>query len=248
MSPTPYDALSSSNSDEAIGLIIANPHLGTIDQFTAAFEQLCTQYPHKIDTFAATLSKTSHSDKFSEFKIPGSYGAVDEALDRVFRREIFELMTRLLYEPAETSIIPTNKHIIVSLISGAALHTNLCNSHPQLAEIAQGLHFPRSEYRKIFSEKEDEVKALGACIQLLVTGTMLYESDKSEGHFKKQDIKERLAEVKRLVKHPAAAKVVEVLREQLAFGEAKPLTSREVWQLLFPEATASQIFYYYRPC
>ena len=109
MSPTPYEALVSGSSDEAIGLIIANPHLGTIYQFTEAFEQLCTQYPHKSDTFAATLSATSRSDKISQFQIPGSDDTTDEALDKAFRREIYESIRRLLYAPAETSILPTNK-------------------------------------------------------------------------------------------------------------------------------------------
>jgi len=234
MSPTPYDVLASGSSDEAIALVIANPDLGTIYQFTEAFEQLCTQYPHKIDTFAAALSTTSRSDKISQFQIPGSDDTTDEALDKVFRREIYELIRRLIYAPAETSILPTNKYIIVSLISGVAIHTNLCNSDAQFAEIAQGLHFPRSNYRQIFSAKEDEIKALGACIQLLVAGPTLY--DESEGHFIKQEIKERLPEVKQFMKHPTAAKVEEVLREQLANGGGKPLTSCEVWQLMFPEA------------
>ena len=206
MSPTPYDVLASGSSDEAIALIIANPNFRTICHFTEAFEQLCTQYPHKADIFAAALSTTSRSDKISQFQIPGSDDTTDEALDKVFRREIYDLIRRLVYAPAATSILPTNKHIIVSLISGVAIHTNLCNSHAQLAEIAQGLHFPQSEYRQIFSAKEDEIKALGACIQLLVAGPMLY--DKSE--FKKQEIKGRLLEVKQFMKHPIAAKVVKV--------------------------------------
>jgi hypothetical protein len=208
MSPTPYDALASGSSDEAIALIIANPDLGTTYQFTEAFEQLCTQYPHEIDTFASALSTTSRSDKIAQFQIPGTDDTVNEALDKVFRREIYELIKRLLYAPAETSISSTNKYIIVSLISGVAIQTNLCNSHAQMAEIAQGLHFPRSNYRQVFSAKEDEIKALGACIQLLVAGPMLY--DESDGHFKKQEIKERLREVKRFMKHPTAAKVAGV--------------------------------------
>jgi hypothetical protein len=210
MSPlaTPYDVLGSGSSDEAIAFIVSNPNFETIYQFTEAFEQLCTQYPHETDTFAAALSTTSLSDKISQFQIPGSDDTTNEALDKVFRREIYELIKRLLYAPAETSISSTNKYIVVSLISGVAIHTNLCNSHAQLAEIAQGLHFPRSNYRQVFSAKEDEIKALGACIQLLVAGPMLY--DESEGHFKKQEIKERLTEVKRFMKHPTAAKVVEV--------------------------------------
>ena len=95
----------------------------------------------------------------------------------------------------------------MSLISGVAIHINLCNSHAQLAEIAQGLHFPQSNYRQIFSE-EDEIKALGAFIQLLVAGPMLY--DELEGQFKKEEIKERLQEVNQFMKHPTAAKVVGV--------------------------------------
>jgi len=208
MPPTPYDVLASGSSDGAIALIIANPNLGTIYQFTEAFEQLCTQYPHKIDTFAAALSTTSRSEKISQFQIPGSDDTTDEDLDKVFRREIYELIRRLIYAPAETSILPTNKHIIVSLISGVAFHTDLCYSVAQLAEIAQGLHFPRSNYRQIFSAKKDEIKALGACIQLLVGGPMLY--DESGGHFKKQEIKGRLPEVKQFMKHPTTSRVVEV--------------------------------------
>lgn len=207
MSSTPYDILASGNSDEAIALIIANPHLGTIYQFTEVFEQLCTQYPHQTDTFATALSTTSRSDKISQFQIPGS-DDTDEALDTVFRREIYELINRLLYAPAETSITSTNKYIIVSLISGVAIHTNLCHSHAQFAEIAQGLQFPQSNYREIFSENEDEIKALGACIQLLVAGPMLY--NESEGQFKKEEIKERLQEVNQFMKHPTAVKVVGV--------------------------------------
>ena len=206
MSPTPYDVLASGNSDGAIALIIADPDLGTIYQFTEAFEQLCTQYPHKIVTFAAALSTTSRSDQISQFQIPGSFDSTYEALDKVFRREIYESIKYLLYMPVETSILPINKYILASLISGVAIHTNLCNSDAQLAEIAQGLHFPRSEYREIFSAKEDEIKALGACIQLLVAGPVLYD----KGHFKKQEIEGRLPEVKRFMKHPTAAKVVEV--------------------------------------
>ena len=95
MSPTLYDVLASGSSDEAIASIISNPHLGTIYQFTEAFEQLCTQYPHKTDTFAAALSTTSRSDKISQFQIPGS-DDTDEALDTVFHREIYELIKRLL--------------------------------------------------------------------------------------------------------------------------------------------------------
>lgn len=84
-------------------------------------------------------------------------------------------------------------------------------------------------------------------IQLLVAGPMLY--DGSEGHFKKEDIKGRHTEVKQFMKHPTAAKVVEVRNPilpididiLLAFRSCvktwgKPLTSREVWRLKFPEA------------
>lgn len=92
MSPTPYDVLASGSSDEAIA---SNPHLGTIYQFTEAFDQLCTQYPYKKNTFAAALSTTSRSDKISQFQIPGS-DDTDEALDTVFHREIYELIKRLL--------------------------------------------------------------------------------------------------------------------------------------------------------
>jgi hypothetical protein len=61
-----------------------------------------------------------------------------------------------------------------------------------LAEIAQGLHSPRSNYRQIFSAIEDEIKALGACIQ---RDRMSYYE--SEGQVKecKWEIEERLAEV-----------------------------------------------------
>ena len=83
-------------------------------------------------------------------------------------------------------------------------------------------------------------------IQLLVAGPIY---DGSEGHFKKEDIKGRLTEVKQFMKHPTAAKVVEVRNPilpididiLLAFRSCvktwgKPLTSREVWRLKFPEA------------
>lgn len=216
MSPTPYEVLASGSSDEAITLIIANPHLGIIYQFTEAFEQLCTQYPHKIDTFATTLSTTCRSPRISQLKIPGSDNMTDEALDKVFRREIYELIKRLVYAPAETSIVPTNKHILMCVMSGVAIHTNLCNSHAQLAEIAQGLQFPRSNYRQVFSAKDDEIKALGACIHLLVAGPMLY--DESDSEFKKQEIKARLSDVKRFMKHPTATKVVQV-RNSIAFQQ-----------------------------
>lgn len=86
------------------------------------------------------------------------------------------------------------------MISGVAVHNNLCNSDAMLAEIA---------YRQLQGIELSSTKLpVGKCIQLLVAGPMLY--DGSEGHFKKEDIKGRLTEVKQFMKHPTAAKVVEV--------------------------------------
>ncbi|KAF9524318.1 hypothetical protein CPB83DRAFT_861380 [Crepidotus variabilis] len=234
MVTTPYDALSSGDSDKAIALLIANPNLATIYEFTQAFEQLCMKHPDKINIFASTLSSASQSDRISQFTICDADETLNEPFDGVFRREIYETIKRLLYTTADTSIIPSDKYIIASLISGVAILTNLCISDVQLIEIAQGLHFPRSKYREIFGEKKDEIKALGACIQVLVAGAVIY--DGSEGRFTKQELKGRIPEVKRLMKHPTAIKVMEAVHRQLSTDESKSHTAGEVWQLMFPKA------------
>ena len=68
-----------------------------------------TLYPHKTDTFAATLYNLPHCQCQWQRPDSQSAGVPDSngTTDKVFRRAIYELIRRLLYTPDETSILPS---------------------------------------------------------------------------------------------------------------------------------------------
>jgi hypothetical protein len=105
-----------------------------------------------------------------------------------------------------SAINPTNDYLIASMLSGSAIHNELCVSSVQVGEVTQGLQFPESKYKDHYKPKQYEVNAVGACIQVLAAGQAILKTNKLH----ESELKERILAIGEVVKSPVGNVIVQV--------------------------------------
>lgn len=206
MSPTAYTILASANTNDLVSLINTNPKLETIIQLTDAFQKLSQEHPDKTDVYASALVAARDSGRLSKIDVGEPGEPQEDDFAAVLNRYIYNLLTALLYETLEATINPKNSYLVASLISGAALRTQLCFSSAQIGEITRGLHFSHSSYKSYWGPEKYEVNAVGACIHLLAGGKAIYNG----GLVDEVELKQRLGEIGSSISHTIGIKVLEV--------------------------------------
>jgi len=101
---------------------------------------------------------------------------------------------------------PKNTYLLDSLLSGLSLQHNLASGGDQLASIDDGLDAPKN------GSEESEVLVVGACIQLLMSGSTLLAEDVGTYRKTAEEVAKKLKDQKAggVVKDPHAIKVLEV--------------------------------------
>ncbi|KAJ3533464.1 hypothetical protein NMY22_g7320 [Coprinellus aureogranulatus] len=188
MSSSFTSAIRANDLNGLVGLVKANPTRETIGEILEAYEAVATGDPPNADAYHTTLFALQNSPDVPEVVAAGDDGSeTKEAFNRVFNRSLFNTIGSLLNEESNTDITSANKHLIASLLSGSAIKTKACFSSDQVGAITVGLHFKDSDYTSYIKPDQNEVKAVGALIQVLAAAKRILEiewlgqSDLTEG-------------------------------------------------------------------
>lgn len=130
---------------------------------------------------------------------------------------------------------PKNKFLFHSLLSGLSLKHRLTQTSDMYAAIKKGLD-PHGSDQSLFNSQDPEVLVVGACIQLLLHGSVL--TTETAGTYRRsaevvaKNLKDQ--KVAGTVKDPHAIQVLELAISHAETG-LKPENERDdVWVLLFP--------------
>jgi hypothetical protein len=174
-------------------LITAHPDVEAIGDLILVYTELVGEF----DKFAAALVKLQHSK-----------GITVAGLDRIGNQSQLEIGYALseqlhdhhagsLVRPSNPFVTPSNEYLINSLLSAISIKYKLCGSHT-----AVDLHDLPKIYRQVY--------IVGACLQLLMSGSYLYGPTGTE--VGSDDVLATLEKVKesRVVKDPDGRRVLEV--------------------------------------
>jgi len=130
---------------------------------------------------------------------------------------------------------PKNKFLFHSLLSGFSLKHRLTQNSTMYSAIEKGLD-PHGSNQSLFNSQEPEVLVVGACIQLLLHGSVI--TTETAGHYRRsaEVVAKNLEDQKvaGTVKDPHAIQVLELAISHAETG-LKPENERDdVWDLLFP--------------
>lgn len=129
-------------------------------------------------------------------------------IEPILVRELADFLSGDLANDIDTSVTPSNDYLIASLLSAASRKHRLGESPAQVGSVLRGLYYS--------SDGADpatfEVLVLGACLQLLASGSYLYGPKGI--HFGKVDVLSALEAVKKesVVKDPNGQELLEVCK------------------------------------
>lgn len=207
MAPNPFsDALQSNDLNTLIQLLKDNPSWDTVYNISVALHHLSFEDPSKIDGYTTTLAALQKSRDVPNIDFKRNGKEELNAFWDVFQAQMYNVITGVFGDRKVTAINPTNDYLIASMLSGSAIHNELCVSSAQIGEVTQGLQFPESEYKDHYKPKQYEVNAVGACIQVLAAGQAILKTNKLH----ESELKERILAIGEVVKSPVGNVIVQV--------------------------------------
>ena len=126
-------------------------------------------------------------------------------------RELADLLSGNLANDIDTSVTPSNEYLIASLLSAASRKHCLGESTAQVGSVLRGLYYSDRKHGDA-DPATFQVLVLGACLQLLASGSYLYGPKGI--HFGKIDVLSALEAAKKegVVKHPNGQGLLEVCK------------------------------------
>jgi hypothetical protein len=196
------DALSHSTpAPMLIELIKAHPNHTTILDLVVLYTELVAEQPNQVDKLAEALAEV----KTSKLKI----GTDMDDIEPIFFRELADVLSGELSSDIDTSVAPSNSYLIASLLSAASRKHRLGESSAQVGSILCGLYYSDRNH-SVAVPATYEVLVLGACLQLLSSGSYIYGPQGF--HFGKIDVLSALQVAKKegVVKNPNGQRLLEV--------------------------------------
>jgi len=233
--PEPVIAASS-----LVNIIKQQPTAETVAWLAELYESLATENPSRADALAESLVLLRDSPDIPTIAKNDPQGnPYQESFDIVLNLFLYEVLSAAISGPSPdlVAIAPTNSFLVGSVISATATKHGLCTSAAQIGAIADGIHFPDSEYQLYSNPEAWEASSLGACLQLLISGSV-FCNDGQLGRNKEQllpSIKSLL--VDETIKDANGKKLLQVTIEHAENGFVSDISSGEAWNILFPPAT-----------
>jgi len=164
------------------------PDAETIAWVTELYELLAIDNPSRADVLTQSLVLLRDSPDIPTIvKNDPKGNPYQESFDIVLNIFLYDVLSAAIAGPSSdlVAIVPTNSFLVGSAISAAATKQGLCASAAQIGAVARGIHFPGSEY-ELYSDPEAwEASSLGACLQLLIAGS-IFCNDGQIGRNKEQ--------------------------------------------------------------
>jgi hypothetical protein len=193
-------------TQQLLEIIRDHPESLTIRDIVIIYFELIEQSPSQFNKLTCTLVNLKNSseitvttwDRFEKF-VPISIAL---ALDL----ELHELLGSELAGLNVGPIIPSNEHLIASLLSAVAVKHSLCLSSAFSGAVHRGLYYDSAPYRYDVAAHQGLV--LGACLQLSMNGSYFC----GPNGFDAGQVLSALERIKNVgvVKHPDGQRLLEV--------------------------------------
>jgi len=169
------DAFNQPNpTPKLLELIKEHPQLPTIIHLVSVYLQLVAECPIQIDKFARALVDLQATNDITIAAYDACGNPAQQNILPLLNRELAGFHSGDLGAAVEdTSITPSNDYFVASLLSATSMKYRLCDSPAQVGAVMHGLRVNDRRYRDDGLSSR-EVFVVGACLQLLVTGSYLY--------------------------------------------------------------------------
>lgn len=153
--------------------ISSKPTYETVCELVNALVELATQEPENVLVYTRILADqqvppiTLRLEDASISKCDSFKGFLREVLNEVLEGSM---------DPPNASIDPSNHFLIIAMLSGACANTGLCAEAAQASQVLLGLQI-LEDYEAYGSSDLYEIRAIHACLQLLVGGSVLLYDD-----------------------------------------------------------------------
>jgi len=168
--------------------------------------ELVAESPTQFDKFAGALVKLQNSKRVT---VAGGDRLGNPAQLEIYlalNHQLYEIHSSDLVVAKDPSVTPSNEYLVASLLYAVSMKYRLCDSSIYSAAIAHGLHCrDKKKYRDNVASRQ--VRVLGACLQLLMSGSYFYGPTGTE--VGTDDVLAALEEA-RVVKHPNGQRLLEV--------------------------------------
>lgn len=213
-----------------IELIRAHSQFPTIFYLISIYTELAAELPTQIDKFAQALAQVKTSkvkiDTEDDFGKPAQLD-----IEPIFVSELADELSGDFVNVKDLSVTSSNEYLIASLLSATSRKYRLCESPAQIGSVLCGLYYNDRKYG--YADRATfEVRVLGACLQLLTSGSYLYGP---EGIYAgKIDVLAALETIKKegVVKNPNGQELLEATIQQAKLGFK--LDVENAWNVLFP--------------
>lgn len=158
------------SASSLVNVIKQQPTAETVAWLAELYESLATEKPSRAEALAESLVLLRDSPD-----IPTIAKNETHIKNPVLNLFLYEVLSAAVSGPRSdlVAIAPTNESFLVgSVISTTATKHGLCTSAARIGAIARGIHFPGSEYQLHSKPKTWETSSLGACLQLLISGSV----------------------------------------------------------------------------
>ncbi|KIM39493.1 hypothetical protein M413DRAFT_415414 [Hebeloma cylindrosporum] len=228
-----------------IHVVQQQPYAETVACIADTYESLASVNPSGADCLAQTLVLLNESPdvpniaKHAPRRNPDQ-GTFSETLNLF----LYEVISAAIAEPTSdpAAIAPTNPFFVGSVISASAVKYGLFASAAQIGAVALGIHFPGIEYQLYSGPEAYEELALGACLQLLIAGSVF--SDIGQLGRNKGQLLPSLKSLltNKTIKEPNGKKLLQVTIEHAEKGFPSDFSSGEAWNILFPVEAPTNSF------
>lgn len=174
---------SSDISVELFSVIKSNPTTAGAEALATSVLDHAQASPQQVDTLVVAINNLLNTLQAQSITITDEDGS--DPFKDVFSSQLSGFLSdRLhetqLHEPKQTLISASNPTLLAALFSASAIKNRLLQNHKATYAFArQGLQLPDAAEE----QERKEVVALGACLQLSITGATMIEQwlDKSDG-------------------------------------------------------------------
>jgi hypothetical protein len=186
MSTTLATVLCSHNSSGLLDYLKVYPTIAAVDELVWTFHDIAQTHPSSVDRIAKTIVTIKDAPDAPDIATYDSTGKpITQPLYDLLVRHVFDMLTSTFDDPDDLSIHAENPFILAAVTSGACSRVGLCHSAVQASMVTRGLHCEDSAYKEYFPPEQYEIRAIHACLHLLVgastfvtTDQMGYDKDK----------------------------------------------------------------------
>ena len=181
-------------------LITTHPDTSAILDLVVVYMELVGESPTQFDKFAGALVKLQNAKGITVASGDGLGNLTQLEIADALYDKLLDIHTGNLVVARDRYVTPSNQYLIDSLLSAISIKYRLCDTHSDAI-----LHCLRHT-----PKRNAQVYVLGACLQLLMSGSYLYGPTGTE--VGTDDVLATLEKIResRVVKHPKGQRLLEV--------------------------------------